>query len=372
MTTGRAVPIPVGVTEASRARKTAQVVFVHGWLGCELVEATNLDRVHWGDHPITCLRALTTESAVLSQVDAPRAWIPGGLTKNYRDFVSALKLHSYFRPTQNNLSAYRYDWRLGLEEASSGLDAHLNETPDCTTIVAHSYGALVSLYAMASGKISQGNIDKLNRIVLLASPYFGSTFALLGLAKSSDFLRLAGEFLPGLAKALFGVFSTAPDLITRQLVPVLGSFQSLYDMVPHDVEDDNLRILSLPLSRERGTSARWPFWEADQNALARRKEALRVQKILREFVSPVEVASIFSSTDEDTPHYCKVGPSAPFALLHAKGVDGDGVVAKCCTYPVGEPLRCEIGWSDPYQLPAGHSTLLRHRTTHEFLAGLLT
>jgi hypothetical protein len=365
------VTLPLGLVEAPRQRRTAHVAFVHGWLGCELVEANYPERAHWGDNPITCLRALTAESALLSQVTVPRAWIPGGLTKNYRDFVSALKLHNFFRATENNLTVYTYDWRLGLAEASSGLNAHLDGAPENTTIVAHSYGALVSIFAIASGSVRERNLRKLNRMILLAPPYYGSTFALLGLAKSADFLRLAGEFLPALAKTLFAVFSAAPDLITRQLVPVLGSFQSLYDMVPHDVDTEDLRILSLPLSRQTGTSARWPFWEAYENALQRRKEALRVQRVLREYVPTMEIASIFSSTDEDTPHYCKVGPSAPFALLHAKGVDGDGVVAKCCTYPAGEPLRCEIDWSDPYQLPAGHSALLRHRTTHEFLASLL-
>jgi len=122
----------------------------------------------------------------------------------------------------------------------------------------------VSLFAIASGSVIERNLRKLNRMILLAFPHYGSTFALLGLAKSADFLRLAA-----LAKTLFAVFSTAPDLITRQLVPVLGSFQSLYDMVPHDVDTEDLRILSLPLSRQTGTSARWSFWDADENALQR-------------------------------------------------------------------------------------------------------
>ena len=68
--------------------------------------------------------------------------------------------------------------------------------------MAHSYGALVLLYALASGGIQRENLLKIQRVVVLAPPYFGTTFALLGLARSGDCMRKAGDFLPSLMKTL--------------------------------------------------------------------------------------------------------------------------------------------------------------------------
>jgi alpha-beta hydrolase superfamily lysophospholipase len=77
-------------------------------------------------------------------------------------------------------------------------------------VVAHSYGALVLLYALASGGIQRENLLKIQRVVVLAPPYFGTTFALLGLARSGDCMRKAGDFLPSLMKTLFAFAANTP------------------------------------------------------------------------------------------------------------------------------------------------------------------
>lgn len=367
-------------TETRRVRKapgvpvTEHVVFVHGLFGANLVLRADPSQQCWSDNPLHFLRTVLRQRDLLTNLTDPRPLIPKDLTHNYALFVERLNFLGFHNVEQPKLSLYIYDWRLGIAEASAGLDTLLDSVPAKTSIVAHSLGGLVVLYAIASGSISKANLDKLSRVVLIATPYLGSTFALLGLAKSGDFLRRAGEFLPGLLKTLFGILRFAPDVLTDVLAPTFGSFQSLYDMIPHDVDQESLRILKLPQFQEPVTTQRWPFWTATPDAGRMRGEALRVQRIIRNHEWPMEVVSIFSEAD-DTPHWCMVSSAPPWKITQpADGghTKGDAIVAACCTFPSSDAASRKLIWADRPDGPTSHSRLLQHPKTHAFLRELLT
>jgi pimeloyl-ACP methyl ester carboxylesterase len=352
---------------------TEHVAFVHGWLGCHLVSADDPNRVYWGDQPITYLTTILRHRRMLTDLRPPRALVPGRLNQNYRTFVEGLGLLGFHNEERERQSVFTYDWRLGAAEASTRLNAHLNKVPSSTSIVAHSYGGLVVLYALAAQSVSDANLAKIKQVIIIATPYLGTTFALLGLSKSGDFMRRASEFLPGALKALFVVLNNSPDFLTERLAPTFGSFQSLYDMIPHDLNVDDLKVLKVPGLREPVTSFNWPFLTANRDARAMRKEARRVQKVIREATWPVPVVSIMSDT-EDTAHRCVVGPGPRWALAHAPGagdVPGDGIVAACCTFPAPESRRHRLIWSDRLDSPTSHNKLLHHPKTHELLRELL-
>jgi len=352
---------------------TAHVLFVHGLFGSTLVARENLSDICWGDNPLHFVRTLLRRRDLLTQTSSPRPLVPHGLTRNYSAFVESLGFLGFHNVDQHRLSLYVYDWRLGIAEASADLNRQLDAVPARTTVIAHSLGGLVALYAIASGGITQPNLSKLNRVILIATPYLGSTFALLGLAKSGDFLRRSGEFLPSLLNTLFTILKFAPDVLTDLLAPTFGSFQSLYDMIPHDVDQEGLKVLKFSHLRDPVTSDRWPFWTATPDAERMRKEALRVQRTIRGCKWPVEIVSILSEADS-TPHWCVVSGEPPWKLSQpAQGgrVDGDAIVAACCTFPAPDQLRRKLIWSDRQTGPTTHSRLLQHPKTHEFLQELL-
>lgn len=67
------------------------------------------------------------------------------------------------------------------------------------------------------------------------------------------------------------------------------------------------------------------------------------------------------------------GPPWTLSQLAGRGdVDGDGIVAACCTFPAGPTRTHKLIWADAGEKLAGHSTLLRHPKTHEYLKGLLS
>jgi pimeloyl-ACP methyl ester carboxylesterase len=351
-------------------RSTKHVVFVHGWLGSQLVAARDRNRVFWGDEPLTYLRTMLRDRELLTTMTNPPPLVPGALNKNYQAFVESLGLLGYHNQEDERLSTYIYDWRFGAADASRNLNAHLNSCPDGTAILAHSFGGLVVLCAFASGLISARNVARISKVILIATPFFGTTFALLGLSKSGDFMRKAGEFLPGYMRVLFVALNNSPEFLTDLLAPTFGSFQSLYDMIPHDVDRDDLKVLKVPRLKEPVTSHNWPFLRASPDARRMRLEARRVQELIRDTPYDVPIWSIVSDT-EDTAHRCTVGPPPRWALTHAGDVPGDGIVAACCTYPGGDQVH-KLIWSDKeVALPTSHNKLLHHPKTHEILRELL-
>lgn len=255
---------------------------MHGWLGSHLVLADHPEQVYWGDDAGTYLRTLLVHRDLLTNLAPPRPLEPRHLNGNYEVFTQNLNFLGFHNVNTEKLSNYVYDWRLGASEASCGLNGHLDRVAEGTAIVAHSFGGLVALYAIASGSIAPANLRKLTKVIVIATPYLGTTFALLGLSKSGDFLRRAGEFLPPLLKAMFVLMSRTPDFLTERLAPTFGSFQSLYDMIPHDLDQDDLRILKVPQLPDPVTSQNWPFWTATPNAEAMHREARRIQQVVRD------------------------------------------------------------------------------------------
>ena len=125
-------------------------------------------------------------------------------------------LYSYFR-LKLNLRAggfapvlYDYDWRLGVDVLGAALAERIrNETADRIMIVAHSMGGLVSRAALA-----QPGMSKVERLVLLGTPNFGSFAPLQALRGTYSVVRkvasLAGRGSP---ESLAGkIFNTFPSL----------------------------------------------------------------------------------------------------------------------------------------------------------------
>ena len=351
------------------ARPTKHVIFIHGLLGSELVEAQNPETVHWGNST-AILRLLFLPSTPLSQVDGTRL-VTRGLTPNYQSVVRGLRLHLRQGAT---LEEYIYDWRLGVRDASAQLQAMLEGAPEGTAIVAHSYGGLVALYGLASGSLSPASVAKLNRIVLIASPVYGSTFALLGLGQSLDFVKRLKPFLPVSDRwRVDWLLDRFPELFLRRLVPIFFSFQSMFDMIPHDINQTKLRLLRIPGTRTPQTSERWPYWGSLPGEARRRKdEARAAQAVIRANQSRAEIVSIFSSAVTTTPHFCSVGAAPRYELLSTADEHGDGIVAACCAcVSSGVGLMHDLSWSDLGDGALGHSEILHHRRTHELLEELL-
>jgi hypothetical protein len=356
---------------SAAAMDTAHVLFVHGWLGSELVLADNPNHVIWGDQSVVQARALVQHRQLLTAIEAPRPLIPSGLRSNYRNFFEGLRfLGGFHDPADQNLTAFVYDWRLGMPEASAGLNDAIDLLPTGTVIVAHSYGSLVVLYAIASGGIAPANLAKIKRVIVLAPPYFGTTFAMLGLARSGDFMRKAGDFLPSLMKTLFAFAANTPDFLTNYIAPVFGSFQSLYDMIPHDLATQDLQVLAIRGLDGHFTSQRWPYWTATEDAREKLRRAREAQRALQRSAWPVDTVAILSDT-ENTPHRCTATDRPPYTLTHLADELGDGIVAGCCAQPAGATLL-RLDFADKAQLAAtGHNQMLHHPKTKQLLEGLL-
>src|SRR5262249_53858582 len=85
-------------------------------------------------------------------------------------------LYSYLRLKLNLRASgftpllYDYDWRLGVDELGAALAERIRNAPaKRVLLVAHSMGGLVSRAAL-----TQAGMDKVERLVLLGTPNFGS------------------------------------------------------------------------------------------------------------------------------------------------------------------------------------------------------
>jgi pimeloyl-ACP methyl ester carboxylesterase len=130
-------------------------------------------------------------------------------------------LYSYLRLKLNLRASgftpllYDYDWRLGVEELGVQLANRIRaEAADRVMIVAHSMGGLVSRAALA-----QPQMSKVERIVLLGTPNFGSFAPLQALRGTYSVVRKIAT-LVGQASA---------EVLASQ---IFNTFPSLYQMLP--------------------------------------------------------------------------------------------------------------------------------------------
>lgn len=124
-----------------------------------------------------------------------------------------LKLHlkaSAFAPV-----LYDYDWRLGIDQLGAAFAQVIRaDTAKRVMIVAHSMGGLVSRAAMA-----QPGISKVERLVLLGTPNFGSFAPLQALRGTYSVVRKIASLVgTGSAESLAG--------------EIFNCFPSLYHMLP--------------------------------------------------------------------------------------------------------------------------------------------
>src|SRR3984893_11118829 len=125
-------------------------------------------------------------------------------------------LYSYFRLKLNLRASgfapvlYDYDWRLGVDQLGAALAERIrNEEADRIMIVAHSMGGLVSRAALA-----QPGMIKVERLVLLGTPNFGSFAPLQALRGTYSVVRKIARLASrGSPESLAGrIFNTFPSL----------------------------------------------------------------------------------------------------------------------------------------------------------------
>jgi hypothetical protein len=136
-------------------------------------------------------------------------------------------LYSYLRLKLNLRASgfapilYDYDWRQGVDELGVALADRIRREPaDRIRIVAHSMGGLVSRAALA-----QAGMSKVERLVLLGTPNFGSFAPLQALRGTYAVVRkIASLVASGSAESLAG--------------RIFNSFPSLYQMLPSPEYND--------------------------------------------------------------------------------------------------------------------------------------
>jgi triacylglycerol esterase/lipase EstA (alpha/beta hydrolase family) len=130
-------------------------------------------------------------------------------------------LYSYFRLKLNLRASgfapvlYDYDWRLGVDQLGAALAERIrNEEADRIMIVAHSMGGLVSRAALA-----QPGMSKVERLILLGTPNFGSFAPLQALRGTYSVVRKIASL----------VSTGSPEALA---VEIFNTFPSLYHMLP--------------------------------------------------------------------------------------------------------------------------------------------
>jgi pimeloyl-ACP methyl ester carboxylesterase len=137
---------------------------------------------------------------------------------------SYLRLKLNLRASGFSPLLYDYDWRLGVDELGKALADRLrSDSAKHVVIVAHSMGGLVSRAAL-----TQPGTDKVERLVLLGTPNFGSFAPLQALRGTYSVVRkIASLTGKGTPESLAG--------------EIFNTFPSLYHMLPnaecHDCAD---------------------------------------------------------------------------------------------------------------------------------------
>jgi pimeloyl-ACP methyl ester carboxylesterase len=128
---------------------------------------------------------------------------------------SYLRLKLHLRASGFSPVFHDYDWRLGVDELGIALADRLRTDPaERVMIVAHSMGGLVSRAAL-----TQPGMEKVERVVLLGTPNFGSFAPLQALRGTYAVVRKIARLVnKGTPESLVG--------------EVFNSFPSLYQMLP--------------------------------------------------------------------------------------------------------------------------------------------
>jgi pimeloyl-ACP methyl ester carboxylesterase len=196
-------------TRATRA-VGPRVLILHGIMG------SLLGRPRWGWDAIW----LNPEAIVQGQLSKLSLNRPPG-TSDVKTldvlplYYTALRI--WLRDAGMNADFFAYDWRQSVEDLGWQLEAALAKDPATQiSLVAHSMGGLVSRSAV---KINGPGIHKVNRIVMLGTPNFGSFVPAQVLCVQYPFVNDV---------IALDVTQSNVDL-TRQ---VFSSFPSLYQMLP--------------------------------------------------------------------------------------------------------------------------------------------
>lgn len=140
------------------------------------------------------------------EMDASEHGAQGTYTKLVKDLEKAYKNSEY------DVIFFPYDWRMGCDKSSKKLERFINRKGySDIVLVCHSMGGLV-----ASSYInrSQANVEKVDKLITIGTPYLGAPKALY-ILETGHFLGCASNFV-----------------MSAPLKEVVNNFSSVYELLP--------------------------------------------------------------------------------------------------------------------------------------------
>ena len=264
------------------------------------------------------------------RLDALRLPGSAGLVSLGVVLYSYLKLKLHLRAAGFSAVFHHYDWRLGVDELGRAFAERLRNEPSArVAIVAHSMGGLVSRAALALP-----GTGKVERLVLLGTPNFGSFAAVQALRGTYAVVRKLARLAP-------------PDASAESLVvDVFSTFPSLYHLLPAPACNGGLDLFD---------PAEWPKSEPRPRA-----ELLQRARNVREHLAPPDHRfSVITGVNQETVTAVECRRDEFVYTITRRG---DGTVpAACATLP----------GADNYYASVPHSELTRDRTVAHAVIDLL-
>ena len=274
---------------AVRALRKAgpRVLILHGIMG------STLGRPRWGWDAIW-LNPEAIAQGQLSTLSLDRP--PGKSDIKTIDvlpmYYTALRVR--LRDVGMNADFFAYDWRQGVEGLAEQLEAQLAKEPATSiSLVAHSMGGLVCRAAVKRNGVG---IKKVNRIVMLGTPNFGSFVPAQVLCVAYPFVN---------SVIAMDVTQSNADL-TKQ---VFSTFPSLYQMLPshdryteHDLFDGSIWPTSVP--------------KVDRTLLSRSR------KVLAELPADDTRFRMIAGVDQETVTSISKGTNSSFEFFSTNAGDG--------------------------------------------------
>jgi pimeloyl-ACP methyl ester carboxylesterase len=313
---------------AVRALRKAgpRVLILHGIMGA------TLGRPRWGWNAIW-LNPEAIGQGQLSKLSLDRP--PGTADVKTIDvlpmYYTALRVR--LRDVGMNADFFAYDWRQGVEDLAIKLEAQLASDPASSiSLVAHSMGGLV---CRAAVKLNGPGMKKVNRIVMLGTPNFGSFVP-------AQVLCIAYPFVN---QVIAMDVTQSNAVLTKE---VFSTFPALYQMLPshkryteHDLFD----------------SAIWPAGvpKVDKALLSRSR------KVLDELPADDSRFRMIAGIDQETVTSISKGTDSSFEFFSSNAGDGT-VPLSLAKLADGVPT---------WYVPESHGGLPRNRHVSEAVIEIL-